>query len=217
MLLSRCGPCHAIAPTFEALSKRYKNVNFLKCDVDSAKDVASRYAVAAMWLTISVYAFLGFTADYHSTRPTFIFLKGGVKVDQVKGANKAWVYTLALQRYAIFTSSMKCSWRCCPPTFRRYIIKCFLWQRPDFRWCSRSCWCDRHQEHGQSSHSPSHKSWPTGQGTAGTSRSLPTILVPQLEILWTNWGLYICCVLGFNISRHNAVIQNVDEGYTYNA
>lgn len=30
-----------------------------------------------------------FTADYHFTRPTFIFLKGGVKVDQVKGANKA--------------------------------------------------------------------------------------------------------------------------------
>ncbi|KAF9469846.1 thioredoxin-like protein [Collybia nuda] len=64
-----CGPCHAIAPTFETLSKRYKNVNFLKCDVDSAKDIASRYAVTAM--------------------PTFIFLKGGVKVDQVKGANKA--------------------------------------------------------------------------------------------------------------------------------
>lgn len=29
------------------------------------------------------------STDYHSTRPTFIFLKGGVKVDQVKGANKA--------------------------------------------------------------------------------------------------------------------------------
>ncbi|RDB29300.1 Peptide-N(4)-(N-acetyl-beta-glucosaminyl)asparagine amidase [Hypsizygus marmoreus] len=64
-----CGPCHAIAPTFESLSKQYKNVNFLKCDVDAAKDIATRYAVSAM--------------------PTFIFLKGGVKVDQVRGANKA--------------------------------------------------------------------------------------------------------------------------------
>ncbi|KAG5647751.1 hypothetical protein DXG03_008474 [Asterophora parasitica] len=64
-----CGPCHAIAPVFEALSKQYKGVNFLKCDVDVGKDVASRYSVSAM--------------------PTFIFLKGGQKVDQVRGANRA--------------------------------------------------------------------------------------------------------------------------------
>ena len=44
----RCGPCHAIAPAFEALSKRYANVNFLKCDVDAARDVAGRYTVSAM-------------------------------------------------------------------------------------------------------------------------------------------------------------------------
>lgn len=37
-----------IAPVFENLSKQYKNVNFLKCDVDAAKDVASRYRVTAM-------------------------------------------------------------------------------------------------------------------------------------------------------------------------
>ncbi|KAF8975383.1 thioredoxin-like protein, partial [Cyathus striatus] len=43
-----CGPCHAIAPTFEALSKQHKNVNFLKCDVDAARDVASLYSVSAM-------------------------------------------------------------------------------------------------------------------------------------------------------------------------
>ncbi|KAJ7492485.1 thioredoxin-domain-containing protein [Mycena latifolia] len=64
-----CGPCHAIAPIFEALSKQYKNVNFFKCDVDAAKDVASLYRVSAM--------------------PTFIFLKGSTKVDQVRGANRA--------------------------------------------------------------------------------------------------------------------------------
>lgn len=44
----RCGPCHAIAPAFEALSKQYANVNFLKCDVDAARDVAARYTVSAM-------------------------------------------------------------------------------------------------------------------------------------------------------------------------
>ncbi|KAJ7040466.1 thioredoxin-domain-containing protein [Mycena alexandri] len=56
-----CGPCHAIAPTFESLSREYKNVNFFKCDVDAAKEVAEM--------------------------PTFIFLKGSSKVDQVRGAN----------------------------------------------------------------------------------------------------------------------------------
>ena len=49
--LCRCGPCHAIAPAYEALSKQYLSVNFLKCDVDAAQDVARRYAVSAMWVT----------------------------------------------------------------------------------------------------------------------------------------------------------------------
>jgi len=64
-----CGPCHAIAPKYEALSKRYLSVNFLKCDVDAAQEVAGHYAVRAM--------------------PTFIFLKGQTKVGEVKGANNA--------------------------------------------------------------------------------------------------------------------------------
>ncbi|EGN93110.1 hypothetical protein SERLA73DRAFT_189950 [Serpula lacrymans var. lacrymans S7.3] len=74
-----CGPCHAIAPTFESLSKQYKNVNFLKCDVDAARDVASKYSVSAM--------------------PTFIFLKGTTKVDQVRGANKSGLED-ALKRHS---------------------------------------------------------------------------------------------------------------------
>lgn len=37
-----------IAPTFEALAKQFPDVNFLKCDVDTAKDVAAAYRVAAM-------------------------------------------------------------------------------------------------------------------------------------------------------------------------
>lgn len=64
----RCGPCHAIAPTFEDLSRKYKNINFLKCDVDAAKDVASAYRVSAI--------------------PTFIFLRATEKIDQVRGADR---------------------------------------------------------------------------------------------------------------------------------
>ncbi|KAK0208742.1 thioredoxin-domain-containing protein [Desarmillaria ectypa] len=63
-----CGPCHAIAPTYEDISRKYKNINFLKCDVDAAKDVASAYRVSAM--------------------PTFIFLRGTEKIDQVRGADR---------------------------------------------------------------------------------------------------------------------------------
>ncbi|THH33416.1 hypothetical protein EUX98_g778 [Antrodiella citrinella] len=64
-----CGPCHMIAPVYAALAQKHPDVNFLKCDVDAAKDVASRYRVTAM--------------------PTFVFLKGNTQVDQVRGADKA--------------------------------------------------------------------------------------------------------------------------------
>ncbi|KAI0697581.1 thioredoxin-domain-containing protein [Cytidiella melzeri] len=63
-----CGPCHMIAPTFEALSKKFTNVNFLKCDVEAVKDVASQYRVQAM--------------------PTFVFIKNSRVIDTVKGANR---------------------------------------------------------------------------------------------------------------------------------
>ncbi|KAI0660620.1 thioredoxin-like protein [Cubamyces menziesii] len=63
-----CGPCHMIAPTYEALAKQYPNANFLKCDVDQAKDVAGRYRITAM--------------------PTFVFLKGSSEVERIRGANK---------------------------------------------------------------------------------------------------------------------------------
>jgi len=33
---------------FEAFSKQYPKVNFLKCDVDAAKAVSSKYKVTAM-------------------------------------------------------------------------------------------------------------------------------------------------------------------------
>ncbi|KAJ7515038.1 hypothetical protein O6H91_23G069100 [Diphasiastrum complanatum] len=63
-----CGPCKAIAPHFERLSKDYPNVIFLKVDVDRLPDVSSQWKVRAM--------------------PTFIFIKDGKQIDIIVGANK---------------------------------------------------------------------------------------------------------------------------------
>ncbi|KZS92880.1 thioredoxin-domain-containing protein [Sistotremastrum niveocremeum HHB9708] len=78
-----CGPCHQIAPAFEALSRRYKDVNFFKCDVDKVPDVAQLYRISAM--------------------PTFIFLKGSTKVDQVRGADRASLES-AVAKYSTSSS-----------------------------------------------------------------------------------------------------------------
>jgi thioredoxin len=66
-----CGPCKAISPAFEKLSKQHESsstfITFAKLDVDKAKDVAQACGITAM--------------------PTFQFFKGGKKVDEVKGAD----------------------------------------------------------------------------------------------------------------------------------
>src|SRR6266849_301688 len=44
-----CGPCHAIAPTIEALSNEFEGkVKFVKVDVDSNQEVASRYEIMSI-------------------------------------------------------------------------------------------------------------------------------------------------------------------------
>lgn len=65
---SWCGPCHAIAPTYESLSLRFKGrARFLKVDVDEAQDVASFSQVSSM--------------------PTFHFYREGNRVAQFSGAD----------------------------------------------------------------------------------------------------------------------------------
>ena len=64
-----CGPCHAIAPTFISLAQKYKNIKFLKVDVDEGKGIALQQSVSAM--------------------PTFQFFQNGKKVDELKGANSS--------------------------------------------------------------------------------------------------------------------------------
>ncbi|GAA5830993.1 hypothetical protein JCM5353_005585 [Sporobolomyces roseus] len=63
-----CGPCHAIAPRFEALAKEFAPTSaFVKVDVDKASDISRAYQVRAM--------------------PTFIFIRNERKVGEVKGAD----------------------------------------------------------------------------------------------------------------------------------
>jgi thioredoxin 1 len=66
---NRCGPCKFIGPIFEKLAAENPEAEFVKVDVDEADDVAAACAIQAM--------------------PTFQFYKGGAKIDEMKGADKA--------------------------------------------------------------------------------------------------------------------------------
>lgn len=62
-----CGPCKMIAPKVVELSNKYENVAFTKFDVDEVPEIAQELGVRAM--------------------PTFVFFKGGEKVDEMVGAD----------------------------------------------------------------------------------------------------------------------------------
>lgn len=63
-----CGPCRALAPTLEELSKEYEGkVKFLKVNTDDNPVEASKLRITAI--------------------PTLIFYKGGKVVDQMVGVH----------------------------------------------------------------------------------------------------------------------------------
>eukprot|EP00814_Leptocylindrus_danicus_P002647 CAMPEP_0116034128 /NCGR_PEP_ID=MMETSP0321-20121206/19415_1 /TAXON_ID=163516 /ORGANISM="Leptocylindrus danicus var. danicus, Strain B650" /LENGTH=105 /DNA_ID=CAMNT_0003510365 /DNA_START=154 /DNA_END=471 /DNA_ORIENTATION=+ len=64
-----CPPCRMIAPKFEQMAKDFPDVTFIKVDVDEGQDVAAQAGVSCM--------------------PTFMFYKGGKKVEQIEGADEA--------------------------------------------------------------------------------------------------------------------------------
>jgi len=61
-----CGPCKMMAPVFEALSKEMTNVKFVKLDVDSNQEIASKYNILGI--------------------PTFLIFKNGKEVLRQVGA-----------------------------------------------------------------------------------------------------------------------------------
>ena len=64
-----CGPCQRIGPKFVEFADTYKDVIFIKVDVDENAETAEACGIEAM--------------------PTFHFYKGGEKVDELVGASEA--------------------------------------------------------------------------------------------------------------------------------
>lgn len=71
-----CGPCRAIGPFFEKLSMQseYRDLAFLKVDVDQVAEVATEAEISAM--------------------PTFQVWRGGVRVDELVGSSKEQLLAL---------------------------------------------------------------------------------------------------------------------------
>ena len=67
-----CPPCQMIGPKFVAMAEEFGDaVTMVKVDVDENAEAAQAAGIEAM--------------------PTFQFFKGGVKIDQVRGANEPGV------------------------------------------------------------------------------------------------------------------------------
>src|SRR6267143_1672700 len=74
-----CGPCHAIAPTIEALSSEFEDkVKFVKVDVDANQEVASRYEIMSI--------------------PTIMLFENGKVEDSIVGAYPQSVYKEHIER-----------------------------------------------------------------------------------------------------------------------
>jgi thioredoxin 1 len=74
-----CGPCHAIAPTIEALSSEFEGkIKFVKVDVDANHEVASRYEIMSI--------------------PTIMLFENGKVEDSIVGAYPANVYKQHIER-----------------------------------------------------------------------------------------------------------------------
>ena len=81
-----CGPCQRIAPTFKELSAEYKDILFVKVDVDEFEEVTEEMEITCM--------------------PTFLFLKNKKIIYKLEGADevKLKTYTSIFNEYIDQTS-----------------------------------------------------------------------------------------------------------------
>ncbi|MFC1728606.1 thioredoxin [Nanoarchaeota archaeon] len=61
-----CGPCQRVGPIIEKLSEEYKDVKFIKANVDESKELATKFGVMSI--------------------PCLVFIKDGKEVDRIVGA-----------------------------------------------------------------------------------------------------------------------------------
>jgi len=70
-----CGPCIAIKPVFEQLSQEFAGkAVFIKIDVDKCEELSAQFGISAM--------------------PTFIVVKNGSPIANMRGANPAGLQKL---------------------------------------------------------------------------------------------------------------------------
>merc|ERR1712086_737078 len=62
-----CPPCRMISPVYESLSEEHPEASFLKVDVDEQRELSAAAQISAM--------------------PTFQFMRDGVKVKEIVGAD----------------------------------------------------------------------------------------------------------------------------------
>lgn len=74
---NRCGPCQMISPQVESMAEQYRNVIFIKVDVDQQQELGAMNQVRAM--------------------PTFLFFKNGSKIAQFEGADSSRLQSMVLQ------------------------------------------------------------------------------------------------------------------------
>jgi thioredoxin 1 len=61
-----CGPCKAMAPIFEEVSKQYPNIKFIKVNVDECPELSEKFEIMSI--------------------PTLMAFKDGKMIDQEAGA-----------------------------------------------------------------------------------------------------------------------------------
>lgn len=74
---SWCGPCRAMAPTFEELSKEMPEILFAKVNVDDNQEIAVKYGIMGI--------------------PCFLIFKNGKEADRIVGVTQKAVMKAKLE------------------------------------------------------------------------------------------------------------------------